>query len=72
MEVNMEEIILFSSGCPKCKILESKLNQKEIKYEHITDIEIMLEKGFLSMPMLQVGETIMNFTQANTWINERK
>ena len=72
MEVNMEEIILFSSGCPKCKILESKLNQKEIKYEHITDIEIILEKGFLSMPMLQVGETIMNFTQANTWINERK
>ena len=68
----MEEIILFSSGCPKCKILESKLNQKEIKYEHITDIGIMLEKGFLSMPMLQVGETIMNFTQANTWINERK
>lgn len=68
----MEEIILYSSGCPKCKILESKLNQKEIKYEHITDIEIMLEKGFLSMPMLQVGETIMNFTQANTWINERK
>lgn len=68
----MKEIILFSSGCPKCKILESKLNQKEIKYEHITDIEIMLEKGFMSMPMLQVGETIMNFTQANTWINERK
>jgi glutaredoxin-related protein len=65
------EVILYSNECPKCKILKLKLEQKNIKYLEINDIEIIISKGFMSMPMLQVGEFIMNFIQANTWINER-
>lgn len=67
----MEEIILYSNGCPRCKVIEAKLNQKRVEYEHITDMEILIEKGFMAMPMLQVGDKTMNFTEANTWINER-
>jgi glutaredoxin len=65
------EVILYSNGCPKCKVLETKLKQKDIEYEHISDIDVMMEKGFMSMPMLQVDNKLMNFTEANTWINER-
>ena len=67
----MEEIVLYSNGCSRCKVIETKLNLKGIEYKHVADIEILIEKGFMSMPMLQVGEKIMNFTEANTWINER-
>ena len=67
----MEDIILYSTGCPKCKVLEAKMKQKGIKYEEISDVAVMAEKGFMSVPMLEANGITMNFTQANTWINER-
>ena len=66
------EVILYSNHCPQCKVLEAKLKQNNIEYQEINDIDLMLEKGFKSMPMLEVDGVIMNFTQSNTWIKERK
>ena len=66
------EVILFSNHCPQCRVLEAKLKQKGIKYQEVNDINLMLEKGFKSMPMLEVDGVIMNFTQSNTWIKERE
>ena len=63
-------IILYSTGCPKCKVLEQKMDIKNIKYEKITDIDIMTKKGFMSVPMLDVNGKIMDFKTANNWINE--
>lgn len=68
----MEEIILYTTFCPKCKVLEAKLKQKAITYEEVTDMNIMTDMGFMSVPILEVNGVTMNFTQANTWINERK
>jgi glutaredoxin len=65
------EVILYTTFCPKCRVLETKLKQKGIEYKEITDIDIMTEKGFMSVPMLEVDNFVMNFTEANTWINER-
>lgn len=62
-------IVLYSTGCPKCNILTKKLNQKNISYEEINDIEIMKEKGYLTVPVLEVDGTSMDFTTANNWIN---
>ena len=67
----MEEIILYSTHCAKCKILEFKLKQQGIEFKEVTDIEIMTRKGFMSVPMLETNGIIMNFAQANKWINER-
>ena len=66
------EVILYSNHCPQCRVLEAKLKQKGIEYQEINDINLMLEKGFKSMPMLEVDGVIMNFTQSNTWIKERE
>lgn len=66
----MEQIILYSTGCPKCKVLEAKLKQKGIEYEHIDNIDVMTEKGFMSVPMLEVNGNVMDFVTANNWINE--
>lgn len=63
-------IILYSTNCPKCKILEQKLKSKNIKYSEFTDVDKMIEMGFSVMPMLEVDGVIMDFGTANKWINE--
>jgi hypothetical protein len=64
-------IRLYGTHCPKCRILETKLKAKNIKYEECTDIDIMLEMGILSVPQLEVDGELMDFTKANQWVNER-
>lgn len=63
------KIVLFSTKCPKCCVLEKKLQQKNISYEEVNDIDIMREKGYLSVPVLEVDGTRMDFKTANDWIN---
>ena len=67
-ELVISKIILFSNNCPKCKILKTKLDQKQITYEECNDVDIMIENGFLSMPMLQVNGETMNFNEAIKWV----
>ena len=66
-----ENVILYEHGCPRCKVLKSKLDQKGIKYENITDVEVMKEKGFTEAPKLEVGARIMDFKEAVEWIGEQ-
>ncbi len=63
------QITLYSNHCPKCNVLEKKLKQKNISYEEVNDIEIMKEKGYLTVPVLEVDSTSMDFRTANEWIN---
>lgn len=64
-------ITLYTIDCPKCKILEKKLEQANIKYETCKDTNIMTEKGFDFMPVLDVDGRVMNFGEAVKWVNER-
>ena len=59
-------VTLYTTHCPKCKVLEKKLNSKNINYNEVTDTNIMISKGFTSTPMLEVDGTIMDFSQANS------
>ena len=63
------KIVLFSTHCPKCNVLEKKLKTKNIEYEEINDVSIMKKKGYLSVPVLEVDGTSMDFKTANDWIN---
>lgn len=63
------KVVLYSTGCPKCHILETKLKQKNIDFILVNDIELMVAKGFDLMPVLEVDGEIMDFVQANNWIN---
>ena len=62
-------IKLYTIGCPKCKVLELKLKQKNVEYETIEDMEVMKEKGFMSLPMLEVDGNIYNFSEAVKFLN---
>lgn len=62
---------LYTVDCPKCKILEKKLEQAGVKYEVCRDRDEMEQKGFDFMPVLEVDGQIMNYSDATNWINER-
>lgn len=61
-------VILYSTHCPKCKVLETKLKQKNIIYKEVNDTTIMQEKGFEFMPVLEVNDVVYNFKEAVDWI----
>ncbi len=62
------KVILYTNGCTQCKILKIKLDEKNIEYEVFDDVELMLEKGFRSMPMLEKDGEIMIFPKALEWV----
>ncbi len=62
-------VILYSTHCPKCNVLEKKLKQKNISYKEVNDIEKMKEKGYLSVPILEVNGVSMDFKTASDWLN---
>lgn len=65
------DVILYSTGCPNCKTLELMLEQKGVNYTIVSDIGIMDEKGFNSVPQLEVDGTVCNYKEAKKWIGER-
>lgn len=67
------EIVLYSTHCPRCSVLEKKLKKKQLHYTEVTDVEVMKEMGLKSAPALQVdGGKLMNFQEANDWINAQE
>lgn len=64
-------VILYEHGCPRCRVLKMKLDQKNIKYETVDDIEIMKSKGFTEAPKLEVNGEIMDFKDAVEWVKEQ-
>lgn len=63
-------IILYTTHCPKCKVLQKKLNQNNISYIINQDIDKMLQLGILSAPALEINNTILDFGQAIQWLKE--
>lgn len=63
-------ITLYSTGCPRCKVLESALDAKNITYEKITDEEEIINKGYLTIPILDVDGKAMAFPEAYNYVKE--
>ena len=63
-------VVLYSTHCPKCNILTAKLDDKGINYEEINDVDLMMEKGFTEMPVLEVDGELMGFMDAIKWVND--
>ncbi len=62
-------IKLYSTHCPKCRVLETKLKSKNIQYVEVTDVDEMVKKGFQAAPILEVDDKIMKFAEAVQWVN---
>lgn len=66
----MNDVILYTTHCPKCMVLETKLKEKNINYYICEDLDIMEQKGFISAPMLETNEKVMTFGEALQWLKE--
>ena len=62
------DVILYSTNCPKCQVLEKKLNANDIDYTIINDTDLMIKKGFMSAPMIEVDGDVMDFKSAVEWL----
>jgi len=63
--------ILYSTGCPRCKVLEKKLESNGIAYEKNNSVDEMLELGISEVPVLSVYGQLLNFSEAVDWINNQ-
>lgn len=66
------QVILYSTGCPKCKVLKAKLDSKEISYGIISDTSVMIDKEIETVPVLEVDGNMMDFKTAVDWINNKE
>lgn len=64
-------VILYSTGCPKCKVLEKKLTDKNVPYYEENSIDVMESLGICQVPMLLADGKLMTFSEANKWVNEK-
>lgn len=65
-------VVLYSTGCPRCKILKSKLDKKGITYSVVDDVDKMLSMGMITMPVLEIDGVRMSFKEAINWINSQE
>lgn len=64
------KIILYTIDCPKCKILEKKLNMNNIQYDICKDTKLMEEKNIQKLPMLSINERLYSYKEAVDLINK--
>lgn len=62
-------VTLYSTGCPRCKILEQKLQQKNIDFNIESDMQTIIDMGFRAAPILKVDENFYDFGGAIKWVN---
>lgn len=67
-------VTLYTTDCPRCHILEAKLNAKNIGFTKINGEEAIgyiQERGYLTAPLLVADGEEMDFGKAIKWVNER-
>lgn len=57
-------ITLYSTGCPKCNILERRLTNDNIEFEISNDIDKLIDMGFQNAPVLQINDQFIVFEDA--------
>lgn len=64
-------VVLYSTGCPKCNILKKKLTEKNISYTENQNVEEMIALNINEVPVLSVDGELMNFGNAVKWVNSQ-
>ena len=66
----MEKMVLYTTGCPKCRILEKKMNDKNLEFEKVDDTAKMAELGIESVPALRIQDgTLLGYFDAVNYVN---
>lgn len=66
-------VTLYSSHCPKCKVLEKLMEQKGIEFELVDDESVYLpiadNNNIMSMPFAEINGEIVNTKGLQNYIN---
>jgi len=62
------DIVLYTTGCPRCKVLKQKLDNAGLTYETKSDVDEMLDLGIIFAPALSVDGEILDFGKAVAWL----
>ena len=65
-------VTLYSTNCPRCKVLEKKMEQAGVSFEVNTSVDDMLALGMRQAPMLKIGDELLDFTAACAWLNNNR
>lgn len=64
---------LYSTGCPKCKVLKSKLESANVEYDLIEDQDEVMafaeEHNLREAPILVIDDEILTFKDALKHLN---
>ena len=63
-------ITVYTTHCPRCKILEKTLASRDVDYVAVEDVDTIVAKGFQIVPMMEVDGKVLDFKEAMFWIKE--
>lgn len=72
IDITNQRIVLYSTSCPKCGVLEKKLNDAGITYSISADVKKMEELGIEFVPVLSVDGKLLQFGDAVNWIKDQE
>ena len=63
--------VYAKEGCPKCRVLQLELNQKNLEFQEFNDMDAMIAMGIKSVPQMKVDDKLYSFEEAIKYVNER-
>ena len=66
-----KHVILYTTHCPMCRAMEAILQKNGYTYTENTDVQLMREKGFKSVPWIEFEDgTLMNIQQFKQFLQK--
>ena len=66
------KIILYSTGCPRCCVLENKLKEKNIDFSIVDNKETIIAAGITTVPILEIDGRKLGFKESIDWVNSKR
>lgn len=58
-------LVLYSNDCPRCKILERKLQELNLPFKVSKDLSVISQRGYSTVPMLMLTNAkLLDFSES--------
>lgn len=62
--------VYSTSGCPMCDMLKEELEEHNIQFENIMDLDILKNKQITHVPILELEDgSLLKLHEALKWVN---
>lgn len=63
-------LIFYSTDCPRCKILQKKMDDAKLEYTKVTDVDALKDLSITKVPMLSIDGNMCGYADAVKYVNE--